>query len=58
MLVSGILLEAEWQQVFSGLSDSFKYSSQSKQCCCLDSLYLSSNIQLFKSNFQAFGDYS
>ena len=40
----GFPLESEWQQVSSSLQDSSQYSGQSKQCCCLDGLHLSSIV--------------
>ena len=53
-LSDGILQESKWQQVSSGLHVSFQNYDQSQTCCSLNSLYSSSDFQLF----QAFGDCS
>ena len=58
LLVVGISLKSEWQQVFLGLQDSSQYSCKSLQCCILYSLNLSSVFQLFQFLFQAFWDHS
>ena len=50
--------ESEWQQVSTGLQDSFQYSSRSHQCCNLDSLNSSSEFLSFTSLFQTFGNCS
>ena len=49
-------MEFEWQQVSSSLQDSSQYSSQSKQCCSLDGLHLSSHFQVVQSLNQSFRD--
>ena len=48
--------ETKWQQVSSGLQNSFQYVSQSQQRCSLDDLDSSSNFLLL--SFQAFWDRS
>ena len=53
-LPSGLSLEFEWQQVFSGFQNSSQYSGKPQQCCCLDSLDSSSNFDFLLSFFQAF----
>ena len=42
-----LLLESEREQVFSDLQDSSQYSRRSQQCCSLDDLDSSSDIQFF-----------
>ena len=49
VLADGFLLESEWQQVFSGLQDSSLDSGCSQQCCYLDSLYSSANLQVLQA---------
>ena len=39
-------LESEWQQVSSSLQDSSYYSGLSQQCCHLDGLHSSANVQV------------
>ena len=48
----GLLLESERQQVSSGIQDSSQYSSQSQQCCSLDSLASFSDIQFQQSFYR------
>ena len=43
-LTDGHSLESRWQQAFSGLQDSSRYSGQSLQCCRLDGLDSSSKL--------------
>ena len=55
-LVDCFSLVFEWQQVSSSLQDSSQYFCQSQQCCSLNSLHLSSYIQVLQSLYQSFGD--
>ena len=36
---NGLLLDFEWQQVFSNLQDSSQYSDRPQQCCCFYALH-------------------
>ena len=47
MLADGLSLESGWQQISSGLQESFQYSGCFLQCCNLDGW--SSNFQLFQT---------
>ena len=49
VLPDGFSLEFAWQQVPSSLQDLSQDSGRSQQCCHLDSLYLSSNFQVFQA---------
>ena len=57
-LTGGLSLESKWQQTYSGLLDSSQYSGRSQQCCSLNGLHSSFNVQLLQSPFQTFGDRS
>ena len=45
-IADGPSLKSEWQQVSSCLQDSSYYSGSSQQCCHLDGLHSSSNLQV------------
>ena len=47
-LADGLSLVFEWQQVSSSLQDSSQYSGRSQQCCSLDGLHSSSNLQVLQ----------
>ena len=51
VLPDGFSLEFEWQQVSSSLQDSSQYSFRSQQCCHLDSLYPSANVQVLQAYY-------
>ena len=58
VLVDGLSLEIEWQQVTSSLLASSLYSSRSQQCCSLDGLHSFSYFQVLQSLYQSFGDFT
>ena len=45
-IADGFSLKSEWQQVSSSLQDSSSYSGSSQQCCRLDGLHSSANLQV------------
>ena len=45
------ILQPKWKQVFSAPQNSFQYSSQSKQDCCLDNLKQSLDLQFYLVSF-------
>ena len=49
MLADGFSLESEWQQVSLGLQDSSQDSGRSQQCCRVDGLYPSANLQVLQA---------
>ena len=49
VLADGFSLEFEWQQVSSSLQDTSQYFGRPQQCCRLDSLYPSSNLQVLQA---------
>ena len=55
-LADGFPLEFEWQQVFSSLHDSSQYSGRSEQYWSVDSLFMSTYLQILQSLYQSFGD--
>ena len=57
-LTHGLSSEFDWQQISSGLQDSFQYSNRSHQCFGLDGISISSDFQIFQPPFQYFEDRS
>ena len=49
VLADGFSLEFEWQQVSSSLQDTSQYSGRPQQCCRLDSLHPSANLQVLQA---------
>ena len=56
VLVDGLSLEFEWQQVSSSILDTSQYSGKCQQCCSLDCLHSSCYFQALQSVYQFFGD--
>ena len=48
VLAEGLSVQSEWKQVSLSLQDSTQYSGRSSQCRSLDTLYSSSDSQLFQ----------
>ena len=57
-LTGGFYLESEWQQVSSGLQDSFGYSGRSQQCCSRNGSNSPTNFQFLLFLLQTLGDHS
>ena len=57
-LAGRLFLELDWLQFSSGRSDSSRYSGRSQQYCRLYDFDSSSNLQLFQSPYQGFGNRS
>ena len=49
-LADGLSLGLKWQQVTSGLQDSYQYSGRPQQCSSLDGLGSTSDLQLSQSS--------
>ena len=56
MLIDGLPMDSEWQQVSLNLQDTSKYSVRYQQCCRLKGLHSSSNSEVLESQYRSFGD--